>query len=191
MPSKAVSHQSNGRSSATSSTYPWATLDRIIIVSYIIFATIAIFVDYINAFAPVGGVTTKTASEWQWPPQFIWPLYFWWCDNADPVLQLNPLWIKYLSLLSPVVFLPFYIASIYAISAKTDWIRIPSIIYASVLFVDLTTFLVEAIWGEIPSPNLFIFNAGYGYYQLFPLLLIYRFWADDPFCKRSGKQRTE
>ena len=122
----------------------------------------------------------------------MWQLYFWWCEHADPVLQLNPLWIKYLSVLSPVVFCPFYLASIYAITRRRDWIRIPSIMYASVLFVDLSAFFVEGVWGELPSPNMALFALGYGYYQLFPLLLLYRFWADDPFCKQqTTKQRVE
>ena len=47
--------------------------------------------------------------------------------------------------------------------------------YASVLFVDLSAFFVEAVWGELPSPNVAMFAAGYGYYQLFPLLLVHRF----------------
>ena len=189
MPAKAAS-QTNGRSA---SPYPWATLDRVIMVTYVLFFTIGIFVDYINAFAPVGGLTPKTAAAWSWPPAFMWPPYFWWCDHADPILQLNPLWIKYLSLLSPVLFCPFYLVSMYAIYHRLDWIRIPSVIYGSVLFVDLTTFFVEGIWGEIPSPNMWIFAAGYMYYQLFPLVLIYRFWADDPFCKQqqTKKQRVE
>ena len=190
MPAKSVSH-TNGRSAAAT-PYPWATLDRVILVTYGVFCTIGLLVDYINAFAPVGGLTRHTAAAWLWPPAFLWPLYFWWCEHADPILQLNPLWIKYLSLLSPIVFCPFYLVSIYAIYTRRDWIRIPSVMYASILFVDLSAFFVEAVWGAVPSPNMWIFTAGYGYYQLFPLLLLYRFWADDPFCKQQQrKQRVE
>ena len=189
MPAKQLPH-SNGRA-APPTAYPWDTLDRIIVVTYAIFCTIAILVDYINAFAPVGLLTRSKAAEWQWPPAFIWPLYFWWCEHADPILQYNPLWIKYLSLLSPVIFAPFYIINIYAILTRQNWIRIPSVIYASILFVDLSAFYVEAIWGELPSPNMWIFSAGYGYYQMFPLLLLYRFWADDPFCKQQQRQQKK
>lgn len=35
-----------------------------------------------------------------------------------------------------------------------------SVIYGSILFVDLTAFYAEALWGEIPSPNMWIFTAG-------------------------------
>ena len=115
MPTKSVPHDGKGRSSTSSVAYPWAALDTTIIVTYAVFFTIGVFVDYINAFAPVGGLTRKTAADWSWPPSFMWPPYFFWCEHADPVLQLNPLWIKYLSLLSPVLFCPFYAVSIYAI----------------------------------------------------------------------------
>jgi len=144
-------------------------------------------VDYINAFAPVGGVTELSAADWKWPPKFVWPLYFWWCKMCDPVLQLNPLWIKYLSMLSPLVFCPFYLVCIYAIYNQKDWIRIPIVMYAAVLFVDLSAFFVESIWGEYPSPHPLMFTAGYGYYQLFPLLLLYRFWQDGPFQQQKTK----
>ncbi len=75
-------------------------------------------------------------------------------------------WIKYLSLLSPLVFLPFYLLSIWAILTRREWIRLPIIIHSSILFVDLSAFFVEGIWGDLPSPNMWIFTAGYGYYQL-------------------------
>ena len=179
--------KSNGASSNAATPYRWATVDRVIIVTYAVFFVIACFVDYINAFHPASPISPSSTSAWHWPPSFMWPLYYWWCRAADPVLCLNPLWIKYLSLLSPVLFAPFYLVSIYAIAGAKPWIRIPSVIYASVLFVDLSAFLVEAVWGELPSPNIPLFMLGYGYYQAFPLLLLWRFWADDPF---KGKVKS-
>jgi len=175
-------------SASAPENYKWATIDYIIIASFAIFCVIAAFIDYINAFAPVGGVTESDSKHWLWPPQFVFPFYFWWCRVCDPILQLNPLWIKYLSLLSPVVFIPFYIVAIYAIINKKPWIRIPCIMYASILFVDLSAFYVESVWGDVPSPHIYMFTAGYGYYQLFPLLLLYRFWADEPFGKQKASK---
>lgn len=83
----------------------------------------------------------------------------WWCEICDPVLCYNPLWIKYLSMLSPFVFLPFYFVAMWAIVTRREWIRIPVIIYSSILFVDLSAFFVEGIWGEMPSPSMAIFTA--------------------------------
>jgi len=54
----------------------------------------------------------------------------------------------------------------------------------------LSAFFVEAIWGEVPSPNIWIFAAGYGYYQLYPIILLARFWKDDPFSQSAvGKKK--
>jgi hypothetical protein len=90
-------------------------------------------------------------------------------------------------MLSPFVFCPFYLVSIFAIVTRREWIRIPIIIYSSILFVDLSAFFVEGIWGEMPSPNMWIFTAGYGYYQIFPIIAIARMWNDHPFTTRSPK----
>jgi hypothetical protein len=120
-------------------------------------------VDWINSVAPHnGGITEKNVHEFSWPPRPVFDVYWWWCRVADPVLLYNPLWIKYLSMLSPFVFAPFYLVAIYAIITRREWIRIPIIIYSSILFVDLSAFFVEAIWGDLPSPNMWIFTAGYG-----------------------------
>ena len=111
-------------------------------------------------------------------------MYFWWTKSCDPVLQQNPLWIKYLSLLSPCLFLPYYLVAIPAILTRQDFIRIPSVMYGTALLLILSTFFTEAVYGQQPSPSLLMFTAGYGAYQLLPLLVLVRFWRDDPFDKR-------
>jgi hypothetical protein len=50
---------------------------------------------------------------------------------------------------------------------------------------------VEAIWGEIPSPNMWIFTAGYGYYQIIPIIIIKRFWNDNPFTVKPACQEKK
>jgi hypothetical protein len=168
-------------------TSKWPVGDKVIVTFFAVALFIAMFVDYINAFAPVGGVTVKQSLTWSWPPTFVWPWYFWWCEKADPVLCANPLWIKWLSVLSPVFFTPFYSIAIPAILAKKDWIRIPCVIYASILFVDLTAFFAEGLYGEAPSPNMWLFTAGYGPYLVMPLFILARFWHDDPFGNQANK----
>jgi hypothetical protein len=97
------------------------------------------------------------------------------------VLLHNPLHIKYLSMITPCLLSPFYLVSCIAIHYQLAWIRIPSVIAATLLLVVLSTFLVEAVWGEHASPNLLLYEAGFSYFQLFPLLLLWRFWSDRPF----------
>ena len=116
-------------------------------------------------------------------------MYFWWCRAADPVLLHNPLHVKLLSMVTPCLLTPFYLVSCIAIHYRLSFIRIPSIVAATLLLVVLSTFLVEATWGEHSSPDLRLYETGFGYFQLFPLLLLWRFWSDDPFDeqqKQSG-----
>lgn len=67
---------------------------------------------------------------------------------------------------TPFLSTSSYLVAIYAIVTRKEWIRVPILLYSSVLFVDLAAFFVEAIWGLVPSPNIWIFTAGYGYYQV-------------------------
>jgi len=170
-----------GGAASSRRVLPMTTLDRVLVGSFATFFVIGVVVDYINAFGPANGITRENTKDWNWPPQVVWDLYFWWARICDPVLAVNPVWIKYLSLLSPVVFCPFYLLSIWAIVTRREWIRIPIIIYSSILFIDLSAFFVEGIYGDLPSPNMWIFTAGYGYYQIFPVIAIARFWKDHPF----------
>lgn len=82
-------------------------LDQLIVGSFATFFVIGVFVDWINAWGPHHrGITSKNVHEFQWPPRFIYDVYWWWCEICDPVLLHNPLWIRFLSMLSPFVFCP-------------------------------------------------------------------------------------
>jgi len=67
--------------------------------------------------------------DWQWPPAFMFEWFYAWCEEADPLLMLNPLWyflqylfslflieIRYriMAVLSPFAYLPFYAVASYA-----------------------------------------------------------------------------
>jgi hypothetical protein len=169
-------------SAAPSSQLPG--IDKLIIVSLSIFFVIALFVDYINALAPIGGVSIESSKLWKWPPQFVWDLYFFWVQ-IDPLLHAQPAWCQFVSWLSPFIYAPFYLWAIYCIYNRKEAIRIPMIIYASLLFETLAIYYYEAIWGAWPSPNLWLYTTGYGYYFIFPLIVIYRFWHDHPFTPKE------
>ncbi|KAJ4457922.1 putative integral membrane protein [Paratrimastix pyriformis] len=159
-------------------------LDFFFIVGFSMFFVIAWLIDYINAIAPVGGFTPDTAALLSWPPKWMVKGYFWWCESCDPLLLANPMWFKFLSALSPFVFSPFYLVAIYAIYTGKNWIRMPIVVYASMLFLDLLTIFVDEFYGPTPSPNPLLFAMGYGPYLLFPLALLARFWNEAPFSPR-------
>ena len=123
------------------------SIDKIIVGTFIVFFIFAISIDYINGVAPVNErIRNENTSKWLWPPQFIFKLFYWWGENVDPILLDNDYFVKYLTILSPFVFAPFYLIGIYAIYNKKQWIRIPMILFSIILFLDLNYFFYQAIF---------------------------------------------
>ncbi|CAF4146153.1 unnamed protein product [Adineta steineri] len=111
------------------------SLDKIIIGSFILFFVSAISLEYINAVTPVNErITNEKTSKWIWPPSFILKLYYSWCENVDPILLNNDYLMKYFCCFSLLILAPFYLIGIYAIYNKKQWIRVPMIICAFILF---------------------------------------------------------
>ncbi len=73
-------------------------------------------------------------------------------------------------------FGPFYAIAIYAYLKGKEWIRIPSIIYASVILTNVTIILGEEAFGTHAAPNfayVFLVNLPW---LVVPLYIIYRMW---------------
>jgi hypothetical protein len=86
------------------------------------------------------------------------------------------IWIDFL------FFKPFYIVAIYAYIKGKEWIRIPSIIYASVLLTVVLVILGEEIGGTHATPHLPIVLLANLPWLLFPIYIIYRMWRyPEPF----------
>ena len=161
------------------------SIDKIIITTFIIFFIFSISIDYINSVAPVNQrIINENTLKWIWPPQFVFKLFYWWCKHVDPILLNNDYFVKYLTMLSPFIFAPFYLISIYAIYNQKQWIRIPIIIFSFILFFDLNYFFYQALFGIEKTRNILLFTLAYGYYQIFPCILIYRFWSQPIFKQK-------
>jgi hypothetical protein len=94
----------------------------------------------------------------------------------DPVLIARPPWWRATIWIDVLFFGPFYIFAIYAYIKGKAWIRIPSIIYSSVLITNVTIILSEEIFGPHASPQLPIVLMLNAPWLLMPLLIIYRMW---------------
>ncbi|CAF3001375.1 unnamed protein product [Rotaria socialis] len=166
------------------------SIDKLIIGSFTVFFIFAISIDYINSVATVNEeIINENTSKWIWPPQFVLKLFYWWCENVDPILLHNDYLVKYLTFLSPFMFAPFYLIATYAIYNEKQWIRMPMIIFSLILFFDLNYFFYQAVFGTEKAKNLLFFILGYGYYQIFPLILIYRFWPKNVFKNKSDRRK--
>jgi EXPERA (EXPanded EBP superfamily) len=126
-----------------------------------------------------------------WPPPFAVDAIHWWGRTFDPVLLARPAWWKMTIWIDALCFGPFYIVAIYAYSRGKEWIRIPSIIYASTLLTVVVIILGEEIGGTHATPQLPVVFLANLPWLLFPIYIIYRMWRyPTPFTEASSAGQT-
>ncbi len=109
-----------------------------------------------------------------WPPAPLVDLVHWWGRTYDPLLLARPPWWQATIWIDSLFFGPFYAAAIYAYLKGKDWIRIPSIIWASVMMTNVTIILSEEIFGSHASPQLAIVILANLAWFVFPIAVIVR-----------------
>ena len=82
-----------------------------------------------------------------WPPAFFVDIIHWYGRNFDPVLIARPVWWRMTIWIDSLFFGPFYVFAIYAWTKGKNWIRIPSVIWASVMMTNVTIILGEEFMG--------------------------------------------
>jgi hypothetical protein len=127
-----------------------------------------------------------------WPPPFMVDMVHWWGRNFDPLLMARPTWWRVIIGIDVIFFGPFYICAIYAFTMGKEWIRIPSIVYASVMLTMVAVILGEEIFGAHASPELGIVLLANGPWALMPLFLLYRMSTrPHPFtCANAAGEET-
>lgn len=109
-----------------------------------------------------------------WPPAAVVDAAHWWGRNFDPLLLARPVWWKATIWLDVVGFGPFYAFAIYAFTRGREWIRVPAIIWASVMMTNVTIILAEEIWGPHATPQLWAVLLANASWLVFPVLVIAR-----------------
>ena len=89
-----------------------------------------------------------------WPPAPLVDLVHSYGNTYDPLLMARPPWWKATIWIDALFFGPFYAVATYAYLKARDWIRIPSIIWASVMMTNVIIILSEEIYGPHASPQL-------------------------------------
>jgi hypothetical protein len=156
------------------------------------------------------GVSRELLQSYWWAP--LRDAYWQWCQ-VDPLLCVNPAWMKAMNALSPVfcaarvacvrvwlAFLthlsaradgPFYVVALYAIATGKEWIRVPCMCYAWGLFVTLTVILYDERFGDFRTPNFtIVLLANLPYWIPLPLFIMYRFaFTDHPFTRPAAPKK--
>ena len=121
-----------------------------------------------------------------YPPKGLIDLSHWYGTSFDPLLMARPAFWRATIWIDLLFFGPFYAAAIYAFWKGRDWIRLVSIIWASVMLTNVTIILFEETVGVWASPQLFrVVSANLGWI-IFPLLVYYRMWKSPyPFTRED------
>lgn len=126
-----------------------------------------------------------------WPPPAAVDTIHAYGRAFDPLLLARPVWWKMTIWIDALFFGPFYAVAIYAYWKGKEWIRIPSIIYASVMLTNVTIILGEEAFGVHSSPqfaSVLLLNLPW---LLFPLHIIYRMWRySTPFTTVQAESLT-
>jgi hypothetical protein len=109
-----------------------------------------------------------------WPPPAMVDLVHWWGHTFDPLLMARPVWWKVTILFDAVFFGPFYACAVYAYLKGKEWIRLLSIVWASMLFTVTTIIVFEEIYGPYRSPQLPIVLLANAPWILMPIFVVYR-----------------
>ena len=122
-----------------------------------------------------------------WPPAPLVDLVHWWGRTFDPVLLARPPWWKATIWIDALFFGPFYAVAIYAFLKGKEWIRIPTIIWGSVMMTNVTIILSEEVWGPSATPRLGMVLFANAPWLLFPIALITRMArAERPFSEPAS-----
>lgn len=127
-----------------------------------------------------------------WPPGPAIDLMHWWGHMFDPLLIARPAWWKMTIWLDDLLFGPFYIVAIFAYIKGKEWIRIPSVIYSSILLTNVIIILGDEYSGIHAAPNFLVVFLENLPWLLFPLYIIYRMWRyPHPFTRLASEVAVE
>ncbi|MBY9001300.1 MAG: DUF2781 domain-containing protein [Candidatus Heimdallarchaeota archaeon] len=88
-----------------------------------------------------------------WPPKFIVDLNHWFGYNFDPALLDRPAWWRATIWIDVILFGPYYAVATFAFIKGKKWIRMPSIIWASVMLTNVTIILFSEFFDPLYAGN--------------------------------------
>lgn len=126
-----------------------------------------------------------------WPlPAFV-DLVHWWGRSFDPPLMAREAWWRATIWIDALFFGPFYALAIYAYVKAKDWIRMPSVIWASVMMTNVTVILFEEVGGNHATESLGLVLVVNAPWLLVPIAVLLRMWRPEhPFTRPAASEGT-
>jgi hypothetical protein len=141
------------------------------------------FVTYSISLVPLVVPDASSFEYPRWPPRaLVDALQDTWARNVDLIFLERPVWYKAFMWWEMLFFGPYYAAAIYALLRRRNWIRMPSIVYSSVMLTKMSVIVAESLWGQFASPCPLLSVGAHVPYIVIPLgLLAYFLSTPLPF----------
>ena len=158
----------------------------------VFFAINLLFTTYVVSLEQLVIADIERFVQPPWPPAALLSLVHWWERSFDPLLIARPAWYRATIWLDVLAFGPFYATAIYAFGRGRDWIRIPAVIWGSVLFTNVFIILADELWGIHASPHPLTVVAANLAWMVMPFVVGWRvlrsphpFTAEPPVASRN------
>jgi hypothetical protein len=125
-----------------------------------------------------------------WPPARLVALVHWWERTYDPLLLARPAWYRATIWLDVVAFGPFYAAAIYAFARGREWIRLPCVVWAAMLFTAVFIILFDELRGVHATPAPAVVVAANAPWLVVPVLVIWRVARAPHLFTRAAPERA-
>ncbi|KAA6363451.1 MAG: hypothetical protein EZS28_041022, partial [Streblomastix strix] len=126
-----------------------------------------------------------------WPTAALLRIIHNYGRKFDPLLMARPIFFKITVWIDVLYFGPFYAIALYAFIKKKNWIRNWTLLWISMMLVNLAVIFAEELYGEYKSPNKPIIIVTYIAYVIFPLIALprvlshRRMWIPDKQDKQA------
>ncbi|MGC9983992.1 MAG: emopamil-binding family protein [Polyangia bacterium] len=147
------------------------------------FAVNLLFVTYVISLEQIVIDSPFAYAPPAWPPRPLLTVIHWWEKTFDPLLWARPAWYRATIWLDVLVFGPFYAVALYAFGRGRDWIRIPSIIWASIMFTNVFIILFDELRGAYASPHPAVVVMANAAWLLVPFVVVWRLRKEHPFTE--------
>jgi hypothetical protein len=146
------------------------------IATLVFFVVTLIFITYIVDLEQLVVRDPRHFNYPFWPPAACINLVHWYGNRFDPVLMARPAWWRATIWIDTLFFGPFYAVAIYAFVKGKHWIRLLSIVWASVMLTNGTIILFEEVQGAYATPALPRVMLANAAWLVFPILVLIRMW---------------
>jgi hypothetical protein len=148
------------------------------------FAVNLLFITYVVSLEQIAIDDPSSFAPPIWPPAPALQVIHWYERSFDPLLLARPAWYRATIWLDVLVFGPFYACALYAWIRGRDWIRLPSIMWASIMFTNVFIILFDELKGIHAAPHPAAVVASNAAWLLMPFAVVARLWrGEHPFTE--------